>query len=68
MVHVFKTNIRRTTDRLQLAPVFNTIPGIEKWNVDLEDCDKVLRVETKTLSPASITQLVRQAGFQCEEL
>ncbi len=43
-------------------------PGILKWNVDLKDADKILRVETIALHPAKIEKLVKSAGYKCEEL
>ncbi len=42
--------------------------GIIKWNVDLKDADKILRIETVNLQPAKIKGLVKRAGYNCEEL
>lgn len=38
------------------------------WNFDLEDCDKILRVETQSLHAPTITSLLKNQGFYCEEL
>lgn len=43
-------------------------PPRKKWSFDLEDCDRVLRVETNSLSPEEINHVLRTAGFECEEL
>lgn len=39
-----------------------------RWNADLEDCDKILRIETATVAAEAIIGAVRQAGFACEEV
>jgi len=67
-VLVFKTNINSESEMQQLAVLFNAIKEIECWNIDLTDCDRILRVRTKHISPLSIIQLTQQAGFTCEEL
>lgn len=66
-VLVFRTNMIcqgcvRTVGRA-LGPFDSAI----RWTVDLDDCDKVLRVETDTLAAADICRAVNQAGFVCEE-
>ena len=38
------------------------------WTVDLDDCDKILRVVTDNVTAPAIVQAMRQAGFTCEEL
>jgi hypothetical protein len=39
-----------------------------KINVDLSDCNKVLRVEGDNIDPLRIMILVKQNGFKCELL
>lgn len=67
-VLVFKTNLQYKKDINQLAPVLNIFRGILRWNVDMNDIDKVLRIETKQLVAQDIIRLVRGAGYFCEEL
>lgn len=67
-VLVFKTNISSESEMQQLAVLLNALTEIEYWNIDLSDCDRILRVRTKHISPLSIMQLTQQAGFSCEEL
>ncbi|RPI13529.1 MAG: hypothetical protein EHM58_18250 [Ignavibacteriae bacterium] len=67
-VFVFKTNIYRLNHLEKLKPVINNHKGIQAWSVDLQDIDKVLRVEAELSSPAEIIHLVNKAGFYCEEL
>lgn len=40
----------------------------DKWNFDLEDCDHILRVETKSLTATEIISQMEKAGYQCAEL
>ena len=42
--------------------------GIQKWNVDLQDRDKILRIEARDLSPKIIEHTLLRAGYFCEEL
>jgi len=39
-----------------------------KINFDLEDCDKILRVEGENILNEKITGLVTESGYQCEVL
>lgn len=66
-IKVFKTNINSHNDVLSISTVFQR-PDIDQWNVDVWDCDKVLRVVTANLSCEQIILLVQQSGYQCSEL
>lgn len=67
-VLVFKTNIRYRKQIIAIEPHIASHPGIIKWNVDLKDADKILRIETVDLHPSKIEGLVKNAGYNCEEL
>ncbi len=67
-VLVFKTNITNLSDLHSVAPMLTGEQDILKWNVDLHDIDKVLRIETNNLNPLEIANLLQGAGFLCEEL
>jgi len=46
-----------------------SIDGIQKWNIDLHDEDKVLRVVVADdLTPSYIELVVQNAGYFCTEL
>jgi len=51
-----------------VAPLLTSFPKIRQWNFDLDDCDKVLRVEATGLNPGLVEQLLLAAGFDCREL
>lgn len=65
---VFKTNLENFKQTLKLYPLLKTIKGILHWNVDLEDTDRILRLETAGLSPSLVEQALQNAGFYCREL
>jgi len=65
---VFKTNVEDKKQVRKLFPVLRTMQGITRWNVDLHDIDKVLRIEAVSLSPRSIETVLQQAGYFCKEL
>jgi len=67
-VLVFKTNIEDTKQVKYLSPHLKLIDGIIAWNVDLHDCDKVLRVEAEQLHPNAIVAVLNNAGYYCAEL
>jgi copper chaperone CopZ len=65
---VFKTNVRSRKRANALKPHLENIQGIIKWNVDLKDIDKVLRVECGDTPAEAIACSLQQAGYYCEEL
>jgi hypothetical protein len=68
MVEVFKTNIERerTAARIKLE-LLEQFPDC-KINFDLEDCDRILRIESAVEIGKEIEEALIKKGFQCEEL
>ncbi len=67
-VLVFKTNLENFRHIRKLYPLLKKIQGILNWNVDLEDSDKILRLETANISPRLVENALQSAGFYCREL
>ena len=65
---VLKSNIATFTDLLQIQHPLDHHPEITKWNVDLDDCDHVIRIVTPTLTVADIEEIIKSNGYQCSEL
>ncbi|CAM1371583.1 conserved hypothetical protein [Tenacibaculum litopenaei] len=66
---ILKTNINNSNDFESIAPNFMEQEGILDWSVDLEDRDKVLRIEAADeLEENDIINMVTQQGFLCEDL
>jgi hypothetical protein len=68
MVEVFKTNVQEFAEAQKLLAVLRRhFPG-SKINIDLDDCDKVLRVEGSNLPVEKVMTLVTGKGFVCSVL
>jgi hypothetical protein len=68
MVEVFKTNVEQTEQsQLLINEIIYHIPN-GKINFDLEDRDKILRVEGEDISCQTIIDLLNKNGFQAEVL
>lgn len=67
-IFVFKTTLQESIDIKVVTPFMDAKKGIERWNVDLEDCDKVLRVESNGLVAEEIVHILEAQGYSCEEL
>ena len=67
-VLVFKTNLHSHEIVSDVSPILTHLKDIKRWNVDVQDCDHVLRIESETLSAERIEQLLSSAGYFCEEL
>ena len=65
---VFKTNINSTELIQKVNNVLAEQSEIKKWNIDLEDCDKILRVETTKSEIESILGILKPYEIYCEEL
>lgn len=66
---ILKTDIQSVDKIAELRPVFDNHVGIKKWSIDLEDIDKVLRIEViPLLTKQDILELMYSCGFQGDEL
>lgn len=68
MIEVYKTNVqyRETADKI-VSELLQAFPG-SIINFDLDDCDKILRVENKTDIFSDIAKILNVKGFVCEAL
>ena len=67
-VLVFKTNVTSKRKVNKVKALLTSFPSIRQWNFDLDDCDKVLRIEAIGLHPTTVDWLLHTAGFSCREL
>jgi len=65
---IFKTNIKYKKDLLNITNVMKDMPSVAFWNVDREDIDKVLRIESTNNDIEAIRNKIQYAGYLCEEL
>lgn len=65
MIEVFKTNVAETEQAEELLTLLkHRFPG-SRINIDLHDCDKVLRVEGTDFIPITIIDLLHENGYSC---
>lgn len=68
MIYVFKTSVNCNEDIQRIKSQLETMQWITKWNFDLEDCDRIFRVETSLNDPGRIIEILQENGYECEEL
>lgn len=62
----FKTNINCGGCIANVTPYLDKVAGIEKWEVDTKNKDKILTVEGDA-SKETIESAVKEAGYNIEE-
>ena len=65
---VFKTNLDNASHVNTIGSTLNDHPAIFKWNVDLQDCDNILRVVANNIDANEVENILLNAGYFCEEL
>jgi hypothetical protein len=65
---VFKTNINNRYHITNIEKFLGVHPQIRTWNVDLHDCDNILRIEAKEFIGREVETILSSAGYYCEEL
>jgi len=68
MIYVFKTSVKTKIQAKKLKPHIDKVLSNSKWNFDLDDCDKVLRVDSEENIISQIISLLHYHNFHCEEL
>ena len=67
-VYVFRTDIFSEYDLEAVDELLSQEQTIVGWNVDRDDIDRVLRVESTAENAQELQQTLSKAGFFCEEL
>jgi copper chaperone len=62
----FKTNINCSSCVRKVTPVLDKIEGIQKWSVDTDDAQKILTVETESVTAKEVMEKVQYTGFEIE--
>ena len=68
MVEVFKTNVRSIRKAKFIIQKLATEFPAHKINFDLNDCDKILRVQGKNVLQREIINVVTALNYRCEIL
>jgi hypothetical protein len=64
---VFKTDLPSPCPD-PVVDALSNLRGLFRWNVDFEDCDRVLRIECQALPASAVLDRLRAVGVVCEEL
>ncbi|WP_344974999.1 hypothetical protein [Compostibacter hankyongensis] len=67
-VEVFRTNVGGMPEAQKLLALLLRHFPDTKINFDLEDCDRILRVEGKDFAPEKVMRLLQEHGFSCSVL
>lgn len=68
MVEVFKTNVNETgLAKILVRQLLDHFPN-SRVNFDMDDCDKILRIEADVITPEKIIELLQSNGCMCEIL
>lgn len=65
---IFRTSIKNTRDVKHIAVLFTLCPQIYQWNVDMEDWEKILRIECQDITPTEISKALRAINIYAQEL
>lgn len=68
IVEVFKTSIGNQQESSLVSNVLYVLYPTAKINIDLEDCDRILRIEHNLVPVEEVTKMVKALGHQCEVL
>ncbi|MBG6234726.1 hypothetical protein IWX76_001294 [Pedobacter sp. CAN_A7] len=68
MIYVFKTSVETEQDIWKLKIGLDNLLPQAKWNFDLDDCDRILRIDSQTENTHAVIKLLDDRGYDCEEL
>ena len=68
MIYVFKTSVTSKKIAKQLKPHLDKICINGNWSFDLEDCDKILRLDVTKEQKKETILLLKSQNILCEEL
>ena len=65
---IFRTSITKEQDLKRIETLFAQYACIYKWNVDLEDWEKVLRIEYNDINSTKIISLLKEIHIEARDL
>jgi len=68
MILVFKTSVNTIEDVEIIKPYLSVLIPKSHWHIDIADCDKVLRIESKKDISSQVIELLFNNGYSCEDL
>jgi copper chaperone len=64
----FKTNINCGGCVAAVTPALNGNKDIKEWNADTANPDKILTVQTESLTAEQVKEIVNKAGYKAEKV
>jgi len=68
MIFVFKTSVKTKMQAKKLKLHIDKILPDAKWNFDLTDKDKILRIDSEENIVLKIIDLLKEHNYSCAEL
>ena len=65
---IFRTSIEKRREIKKIEKLFTQYPQIHVWNVDLEDWEKILRIECQGITPTDISDALNTIDICATEL
>lgn len=65
MIEVFKTNVSNSQQADEIIGLLRNLLPCSCINFDLEDCDRVLRIDCEIIDADSVTDILTGKGFDC---
>ena len=65
---IFRTSITQRRDIKRIGELLAEFPQIDKWNVDFEDWEKILRIEGSGITALEISEVLRNNHIFATEL
>ncbi|GAA4452904.1 hypothetical protein GCM10023189_17070 [Nibrella saemangeumensis] len=62
----FKTNIKCGACVATVTPHLNKLEGVERWDVDLQNPNRILTVEADSASEQEVVKAITEAGYKAE--
>ncbi len=67
-VLVFRTSVETPQGVRILRPLLDSVAGRGRWNFALDDCDKILRIDSMKVNAQVAIRLLKDNGYECSEL
>lgn len=68
MIFIFKTSVKTKMQIKKLKPYIDKRLPKAKWNFDLEDIDKILRIDSEENIVLITIDLLNIHNYSCEEI
>ncbi len=65
---IFRTSVNKSKQLKTVGKLFNHCSQIVKWNIDMEDWEKVLRIESNCITPQEVIQMLRNVNVFASEM